>query len=149
VPHDQAGAIWLAGATFERDRRDMATSDADQQHNLARLHELLPTTAQAIARGTPATDIHAWAGVRCASHDRLPVVGPIDDASRPGLWLCTAMGSRGLTFAPLAAELLAARLHQEPLPLPTRLAAALDPARLFARQRRQERQGVGHTGDAD
>jgi tRNA 5-methylaminomethyl-2-thiouridine biosynthesis bifunctional protein len=59
------------------------------------------------------------------------------------------MGSRGLTFAPLAAELLAARLHHEPLPLPARLAAALDPARLFARQRRQERQDAGHTGDAD
>jgi tRNA 5-methylaminomethyl-2-thiouridine biosynthesis bifunctional protein len=36
------------------------------------------------------------------------------------------MGSRGLTFAALCAELLAARLHAEPLPLPARLAAALD-----------------------
>ena len=36
------------------------------------------------------------------------------------------MGSRGLTFAPLCAELLAARLHGEPLPLESKLAQALD-----------------------
>jgi tRNA 5-methylaminomethyl-2-thiouridine biosynthesis bifunctional protein len=42
------------------------------------------------------------------------------------------MGSRGLTFAALAAELLTARLHGEPLPLPTRLAAAIDVARQLA-----------------
>jgi glycine/D-amino acid oxidase-like deaminating enzyme len=32
------------------------------------------------------------------------------------------MGSRGLTFAALCAELLAARLHAEPLPVELRLA---------------------------
>jgi tRNA 5-methylaminomethyl-2-thiouridine biosynthesis bifunctional protein len=40
------------------------------------------------------------------------------------------MGSRGLTFAALCAELLAARVHGEPLPLEQRLARALDVARL-------------------
>jgi tRNA 5-methylaminomethyl-2-thiouridine biosynthesis bifunctional protein len=40
------------------------------------------------------------------------------------------MGSRGLTFAVLCAELLAARLHGEPLPLERRLATALDVSRL-------------------
>jgi tRNA 5-methylaminomethyl-2-thiouridine biosynthesis bifunctional protein len=39
------------------------------------------------------------------------------------------MGSRGLTFAALCAELLAARLHGEPLPLDRRLALALDATR--------------------
>ncbi|MDB5879825.1 MAG: tRNA 5-methylaminomethyl-2-thiouridine biosynthesis protein MnmC, partial [Variovorax sp.] len=42
-----------------------------------------------------------------------------------GPWMCTAMGSRGLSFAALCAELLAARWHGEPLPLPTALADAL------------------------
>jgi tRNA 5-methylaminomethyl-2-thiouridine biosynthesis bifunctional protein len=49
---------------------------------------------------------------------------------QPGLWTSAALGSRGLTFAALAAELLAARLHGEPLPLPVKLAAALDAARM-------------------
>ena len=40
------------------------------------------------------------------------------------------MGSRGLTFAALCGELLAARLHAEPLPLEPRLADALDTARV-------------------
>ena len=51
--------------------------------------------------------------MRCASTDRRPLVGEVE----PGLWVSTAMGSRGLTFAALCGELLAARLHGEPLPL--------------------------------
>ena len=35
------------------------------------------------------------------------------------------MGSRGLTFAVLCAELLAATLHNEPLPMERKLADAL------------------------
>jgi tRNA 5-methylaminomethyl-2-thiouridine biosynthesis bifunctional protein len=40
------------------------------------------------------------------------------------------MGSRGLTFSALCAELLAAHWHGEPLPLPATLARALDTRRL-------------------
>ena len=43
------------------------------------------------------------------------------------------MGARGLTFAALCAELLAARLMDEPLPLPQRLARLLDVQRLQGR----------------
>jgi tRNA 5-methylaminomethyl-2-thiouridine biosynthesis bifunctional protein len=46
-----------------------------------------------------------------------------------GLCVSTAMGSRGLTFAALCAELLVARLHGEPLPVEARLAQALDVSR--------------------
>jgi tRNA 5-methylaminomethyl-2-thiouridine biosynthesis bifunctional protein len=69
--------------------------------------------------------VQAWAGVRCTSRDRRPLVGEIE----PGLWVSTAMGSRGLTFSALAGELLAAQLHQEPLPIDARLAKALSPRR--------------------
>jgi tRNA 5-methylaminomethyl-2-thiouridine biosynthesis bifunctional protein len=44
------------------------------------------------------------------------------------------MGSRGLTFAALCAELLAARLHAEPLPVEQRLAHALLPQRAAVTQ---------------
>jgi tRNA 5-methylaminomethyl-2-thiouridine biosynthesis bifunctional protein len=63
--------------------------------------------------------------VRCASTDRRPLAGEVE----AGLWVSTAMGSRGLTFAALCGELIAGRLHGEPLPLPARLAQALDPRR--------------------
>ena len=55
--------------------------------------------------------------------------GPVPGAA-PGLWVSTAMGSRGLSFAALCAELLAARWHGEPLPVPALLARALDTARV-------------------
>ena len=58
------------------------------------------------------------------------VWAPVDAAHLPGLWACTAMGSRGLTLAVLCAELLAARLQGEPLPLDPRLARALGSERL-------------------
>ena len=50
-------------------------------------------------------------------------------AGAEGLWLCTAMGSRGLTFTALSGELIAALVHGEPLPLARNLARALYPAR--------------------
>ena len=67
--------------------------------------------------------------MRCASADRRPLVGSLDPDLPDGPWLCTALGSRGLSFAVLCAELLAARWHGEPLPLPATLAQALDKAR--------------------
>ncbi len=116
------GTIWVSGASFVRGDTGTELRPAERDDNLQRLQTLLPTLP-------PPSPVHDWAGVRCASPDRLPLVGPLDPSGRPGLWLCTAMGSRGLSFALLAAELLAARLHGEPLPVTWPLAAALDPRR--------------------
>ncbi|MOA42065.1 tRNA 5-methylaminomethyl-2-thiouridine biosynthesis bifunctional protein MnmC [compost metagenome] len=68
--------------------------------------------------------------MRLASLDRLPVVGPVDPLGQPGLWVSTAMGARGITLALLCSELLAAQLHDEPLPLDAKLAKALSTQRL-------------------
>ena len=68
--------------------------------------------------------------MRCTAPDRLPIVGRVDPAHLPGLWVSTAMGARGLTLALLCGELLAARLQGEPLPIDTRLAKALGTERL-------------------
>ncbi len=124
VPTDD-GPVWLAGAGFNRDRQDSRIEAQDQLDNLARLQVLLPDVAAQLAPDFQAGTVRAWAGVRCASPDRLPVVGPVDGAQQPGLWINSAMGSRGLSFAVLCAELLAARLHHEPLPLEPRMAQAL------------------------
>lgn len=72
----------------------------------------------------------SWAAVRCTAPDRLPIVGPVDAATLPGLWACTAMGARGLTLALLCGELLAARLQGEPLPIDAKLARSLSTERL-------------------
>lgn len=124
------GALWLTGATFDRERRDLAPLEADTQANRDRLARLHPGAAAAVARAFTRGDTHSWVGVRCASADRRPLVGPLDEAALPGVWVSTAMGSRGLSFAVLCAELLAAEWHGEPLPLPATLAKALHTARL-------------------
>ncbi|MGZ5195091.1 MAG: FAD-dependent 5-carboxymethylaminomethyl-2-thiouridine(34) oxidoreductase MnmC [Ramlibacter sp.] len=125
VPMDH-GPSWFCGSTFDRGDTDLAARDADHRANLERIRRLLPDVAARLDPQFEQGRVNAWTGVRCAAVDRRPLLGEIE----PGLWVSTAMGSRGLTFAALCAELLAARLHGEPLPLDRRLAAALDVARL-------------------
>ncbi len=119
------GLAWISGSTYGRG--DTATDERAQDHadNLARLRTLVPALAERLAPAFAPDRVRGWSGVRCASTDRRPLVGEL----APGLWVSTAMGSRGLTFAALCAQLLVARLHGEPGPLPPPLAAALDLAR--------------------
>ncbi len=119
------GPRWLCGSTYVRGDLSLEERAAEHQANFERLQVLSPEAAVRLRPAFQAGAVQAWTGVRCASTDRRPLVGEL----QPGLWVSTAMGSRGLTFAALAAELLAARLHAEPLPLPSRLAAALDAGR--------------------
>ena len=130
------GPQWYAGATYETDTARL--HDMDQQHaaNWDRLKTLLPAAAKALALQFAGKPRH-WTGTRCVSHDRLPLVGPVHADASSGLWLSIAMGSRGLSFAALCAELLAARLGAEPLPIEARLAKNLD----LHRTRRRRIQG--------
>jgi tRNA 5-methylaminomethyl-2-thiouridine biosynthesis bifunctional protein len=144
VPGEDGGAA-AVGSTYEIELPGSPGFDDDPQRahegNLARLQRLLAVPPQVEVRGL-------FDGLRCVSEDRLPlagavpadlqVVGPgpqLADVPRlPGLACLTALGSRGLTLAPLMAELVAAQLEGEPSPLERDLVAAVDPAR-FALQR--------------
>ena len=130
---DADGAFWLTGATFDRDSCDASTHDVDTAANRERLARLHPGAAAMLGDAFSQGKVQAWAGVRCASHDRRPLVGPCDPQMPHGPWLCSALGSRGLSFAVLCAELLVARWHVEPLPVPAKLADALDTARAAQR----------------
>ena len=66
-------------------------------------------------------------GQRCIAPDRLPLVGALPGVA--AAYGVLGYASRGLIWAPLMAELLAAMLEREPLPLPRELVAALDPGR--------------------
>jgi tRNA 5-methylaminomethyl-2-thiouridine biosynthesis bifunctional protein len=125
LPLDAAGRqpAWLIGSSFERDTASALPKASDDLDNLQRLQTLLPQCAKTLTQ--PPLTLRAWAGVRCATPTRLPSVGPVGTAD--GVWVCTGMGSRGLTFAALCAELLAAQLHSEPWPIEQRLAKALQP----------------------
>jgi tRNA 5-methylaminomethyl-2-thiouridine biosynthesis bifunctional protein len=126
-----SGLAWFLGASFVRDDDSRTAKAAEHAANFARLQSLLPAASQALAPAfaSEGSGVQAWVGVRCASRDRLPLVGPVNSSAHPGLHLSTAMGSRGLTFALLCAELLAAQLHDEPLPLEVKLARALRASR--------------------
>lgn len=118
----QGGPLWLMGASYERDVQQPVVKPQDHANNLSRLQTLLPQTADALTDQFSPEQAQGWAGVRCATPNRLPLVMPLQGA---GLWLCTGMGSRGLSFAALCAELLAAQLHSEPLPVEKRLAESM------------------------
>lgn len=135
------GEAWVCGSTFERDASTLPLTEretaAAHHANFAKLQILLPALAAALQPvfATPAAPpLQAWSGVRCTTPDHLPLVGPLTDlaggAELPGLWVCTGLGARGATLALLCAELLAARLHDEPLPLDSALARAMTTERL-------------------
>jgi tRNA 5-methylaminomethyl-2-thiouridine biosynthesis bifunctional protein len=102
------------------------------------------------------SQVLGWAGVRCASLDRLPLIGAAPDPAGlgtkppaqpalvdlprlPGLYLCCAFGSRGLALAALAGEALAAAIDGEAMPLAPALRDAVDPARFAWRAARRGR----------
>ena len=122
VPVEE-GLAWFTGSTFDRGDVAMDERAVDHAANFEQLHALSPAVASQVAPAFSDATVRAWTGVRCASSNRRPIVAEV----QPGLWMSTAMGSRGLTFARLCAELLAARLHAEPLPLQARLADTLTP----------------------
>ncbi len=143
--------IVSAGATYDTDT-DAALRAASQQENLERAADILPGALERLPDGAP---LAGRVGFRCMAPDRLPLVGALPDYGvagdagankverlrdvprHPGLYAALAYASRGLIWAPLAAELLAAQLENEPLPLETALAAALDPGRFVLKSRRK------------
>jgi len=143
------------GATFDPGDTDMGLRENDHHYNINRLAEAVPGWSQALAAVDTAT-LEGRAELRCASPDYLPMVGPVPDAQdwyqryaaladnarrvipqagiyRPGLFVNTAHGSRGLTTTPLAAELIASQACQEPAPVSRQLLRALAPARFIIR----------------
>jgi tRNA 5-methylaminomethyl-2-thiouridine biosynthesis bifunctional protein len=96
-------------------------------------------------------------GWRQVSADRLPLVGPVpaaragamEDKLRPrkleqarhvprveGLYVLCALGSRGITLAPLLGQTLASWVTGWPQPVGADLLDAMDPARFFSKRLR-------------
>jgi tRNA 5-methylaminomethyl-2-thiouridine biosynthesis bifunctional protein len=141
-----AGGIACAGATYDLDA-DPQLRAASQQENIERLRALVSDPAAGAA-----APLNGRVGFRSVAPDRLPLVGALPDFEaagsterlrdvprHPGLHGLLGYASRGLIWAPLCAELLAARLENEPLPLEANLVDALDPARFVLRARRSSR----------
>jgi tRNA 5-methylaminomethyl-2-thiouridine biosynthesis bifunctional protein len=130
----EGGLAWFAGATYEADEATPINAAAHHHQNQQRLQALLPEAGNALAdlfeadHGT--AGLMAWSQTRCVTADRLPMVGPLESGENPTLWISSGMGSRGLSFSVLCAELLAARLGAEPWPIEASLARSLEAARV-------------------
>jgi tRNA 5-methylaminomethyl-2-thiouridine biosynthesis bifunctional protein len=124
IPTDR-GPHWYAGATFQSDASLHALLSQEHAANFSKLQTLLPAAAQTLAPQFASQQVQAWQGSRCISHDRLPLVGPLEESDQPTLWLCAGMGARGLSFSALCAELLMAGMCGEPLPMESNLARSL------------------------
>lgn len=118
----QGGLAWFAGATYEVDSASSVDEASGHQDNWQRLAQLLPKAAQILAERFDTGNLKSWRGDRYTTTDRLPGVGPLQHGPGPSVWVSAGMGSRGLTYAPLCAELLAADLGAEPFPVELRLA---------------------------
>lgn len=154
------GLAWYAGATYETQNEtqtpnqnvgqfDPASDRVAQAHaaNFARLQHLLPEAAEALrgqfesAAGSGI--LGHWRNTRYASTDRMPVAGPLMAGDQPTLWASTAFGSRGLSWAVLCAELIAARLGCEPLPIDQELARRIDSRRFWKETGRFPSRDIG------
>ncbi len=144
------GTVWF-GATSQPGDDDPTVRDADHAANLAQLQRLTGAPLAVLLAGSHA----GWlgrTGWRCSANDRLPIIGAVPDASAlergapdqarrvprvPGLYVFTALGSRGITWSALGARVLAALVAGAPVPLEARLLDAIDPARFAVRARRR------------
>ena len=145
----------IFGATAAPGDDDPAVRLHDHQQNLAQLARLAPTIAAVVAID-PAR-LHGRTGWRWTSRDRLPLIGPVartggslsgatDAAMRldqprfipreAGLFMFAALGSRGITWCALGAQLLASSVTGAPSPVEASLLDAVDPARFIVRSGR-------------
>ena len=73
--------------------------------------------------------IGARVGFRCASKDRVPIIGRVPQANN--LYVSVAHGSHGLTCAVMGAEILAAQMTGEVQAVPRNVLSYVDPKRFL------------------
>lgn len=141
------------GATFDLKGKERDVTASDHNKNLKKLSAALPDFHQAITEKN--ITLYGRTAFRCSTPDYMPIVGPapvydkyvdtfarlrkdknwrFDDAKAshyPNLYLNTGHGSKGLITCPLAAELLASMICDEPLPMPKNLIDAINPSRFI------------------
>jgi len=114
----------MLGATFQPGDVDAAVRSCDHMANIARVEAMLP----GLCSGLDVAQLEGRVGFRAVTPDRLPAFGPVPDAA-PGLYVASGLGARGLVWAALCAELLAAQIAREPWPVPRELAMTVAPER--------------------
>ena len=149
------------GATYNKAIDSKELRIQDHQTNL----DQITKTDQGIGRAIGTVQLNKLEGranFRCTTRDYLPIVGPVPDVSAmletyeslrvdarkdspvmgtylPNLYINCGMGSRGLGYAPLTAEVLAAEIHQQLGLLERELRQAMHPSRFLIRDLKKKR----------
>ena len=127
------GGLWC-GATSGIDD-EAGPRAADDEENHARLRRLTGLTPPADRANWPCGPLPAQAPGAARRKDQ-----PRFLPRREGLFVCTALGGRGITLAPLLGALIAAQATGSPWPLEQSLVDAIDPARWRVRAQRRAAQ---------
>ena len=124
---------WIVGSSFDEGEDDLAPREASDDFNREQARALVDYSEGDLRLLIKTGE---FVGIRCVAGDRLPIIGAL--TQRPGIFLATALGSRGILWSALAAKLITAQLLQDDFALLARfgfaadLVAALAPARFFA-----------------
>lgn len=148
------------GSTYVKEDTSCDYRASESEQNLAMHQQSLVECPWIQAMTLPTK---GRAAVRCSTPDHLPLVGAVPDIPQqlndyahlyqakpaytypdaqniPQQYILTGLGSRGLTTAPLMAELLVSQLLGHPLPVSRTISEALCPNRFLIRDgvRRQD-----------
>ncbi len=156
-----SGGSHTLGATYNLDTTTPDIRDVDHRRNLDQLLLTDPALPNFLDNPSPAI-LDGRASLRCTTPDYLPLIGPAANFTAftedfallrtnaradiprcgsywPGLYVHCGLGSRGFTYAPLGAELLAGVINREVPALPLDLQIALHPARFIIRDLKRNR----------
>ena len=142
------GETVIFGATSQADDPDPRVRSSDHEFNVAQLSRLCGTPLS-----VDVTRLAGRTGWRWSTDDRLPVLGAVPDLLAchgrsdieqarhvpriEGLHACTAFGSRGITWAALAAQVVAASISGAPAPIEASLLDNVDARRFVSRSSRK------------
>ena len=124
---------WIVGSSFDEGEEDLAPRETSDDFNREQARGLVNFPEGDLSALTKTGE---FVGIRCVAGDRLPIIGAL--TQRPGIFLATALGSRGILWSALAAKLITAQLLEDDFALLARFGfaadfvAALAPARFFA-----------------
>ena len=99
---------WIVGSSFDEGEDDLQARDSSDAFNREQAQGLLD-----YAQGNISTlkVADCFVGIRCVAGDRLPIIGAL--TQRPGIFLATALGSRGVLWSALAAKLITAQVLED------------------------------------
>ena len=124
---------WIVGSSFDEGEEDLLPRESSDAFNREQARGLVNYSGGVLQDLLKKSE---FVGIRCVAGDRLPIIGTLPQ--RPGIFLATALGSRGILWSALAAKLITAQVLEDDFALLARLGfaadlvAALAPARFFA-----------------